>query len=66
MQEPKRLIDFILQNPRAKLSGWVRKEKTESEASNPCAYNRFEWGSDGDAGKLDTLDVLGATLSKIQ
>jgi len=26
-------------------------------------YDRFEWGSDGDAGKLDTVDLFGATLS---
>jgi hypothetical protein len=36
-------------------------KKTESEASNPCAYNRFEWGSEGYAGKLNTMDLLGAT-----
>jgi len=36
--------------------------KTESEASNPCSYNRFEWGSDEYAGKLNTMDLFGATL----
>lgn len=44
-----------------KLLTWAFNEKTEPEASNPCAYNRFEWGSDGYAGKLNTMDLLGAT-----
>jgi len=54
------LISFY-RIPGLNLSGWVRKEKTESEASNPYAYNRFEWGSDGYAG-IDTMDLFGATL----
>lgn len=50
MLEPKRLIDYSLQDPVLNLSGWIHGEKNGSEASNPCAYNRFEWGSDGNAG----------------
>jgi hypothetical protein len=38
-------------------------KKIDSEASNPYAYNRFEWGSDGYVGKLNTVDSFGATLS---
>jgi hypothetical protein len=44
--------------PGLNLSSWVCKEKMEYEASNPCAYERFEWGSDGYAGKLNTMDYL--------
>jgi hypothetical protein len=64
MQEPKRLIDYILQDPVLNLSGWVRGDKNGAEAFNPCAYNRFEWGSDGYVGTLDTMDLFGATLSQ--
>ncbi len=39
-------------------------KKIESEAFNPYAYNRFEWGSDGYVGKSNTIDLFGATLSQ--